>query len=176
MVKKHQDQSAGPSNNQCIGKKRRNFLALLGLVATGTATTLGSRTAHAHHTDTHFDDSSAHRLVYQCNKSDPQYLDHILFSCAEMLRKYSDDIELVVTALGPGIHLLAKQPKIRVRPDQQQRVTSLAQYGVRFQACGNTMKSFNWTEDDMLELAEVVPIGVDSIMQLQEQGFSYFSW
>ena len=29
---------------------------------------------------------------------------------------------------------------------------------------------------DMLEVAEVIPIGVDGIMQLQEQGYSYFSW
>jgi len=38
------------------------------------------------------------------------------------------------------------------------------------------MKSMQWTDKDMLAIAEVIPIGVDGIMQLQEQGFSYFSW
>ena len=78
--------------------------------------------------------------------------------------------------LGPGIHLLAKHPKRVIRPEKQSRVKSLAAYGVRFQACGNTMKGMQWTDKDMLEIAEIIPIGVDGIMQLQEQGFSYFSW
>lgn len=161
--------------------KRRQFLSLLGLSGAGVASIgaglgLGSKTAQAHHSDTHFEDKSSHRLVYQCNKAEHDYLDHILFSCGDMLRKYEDDIELVVTALGPGLNLLAKRPKRAISKVQQQRVMSLAQYGVRFQACGNTMKSMNWTEDDLLEVAEVVPIGVDGIMLLQEQGFSYFSW
>ncbi|MCW8853034.1 MAG: hypothetical protein OQK44_10250, partial [Gammaproteobacteria bacterium] len=71
--------------------KRRQFLSLLGLGGLG----LGGVSAkvQAHHTDTHFDDTSKHRLVYQCNKADTEYIDHILFSCGEMLRKHGDDIE-----------------------------------------------------------------------------------
>jgi hypothetical protein len=38
------------------------------------------------------------------------------------------------------------------------------------------MKSLRWTEKDLLPFAEVVPIGVDDIMLLQEQGFAYMSW
>jgi len=154
--------------------KRRQFLSLLGLGSLGLGGVISK--AQAHHTETHFEDKSAHRLVYQCNKSELDYIDHVLFSCGEMLRKYGDDIELVVTVLGPGLHLLAKHPRRAIRPEQQERVKSLAAYGVRFQACGNTMKSLQWTEKDLLEVAEVIPIGVDSIMLLQEQGYSYFSW
>ncbi len=154
--------------------RRRQFLSLLGLGSLGLGGAISK--SHAHHTETHFDDSSTHRLVYQCNKSELDYIDHILFSCGEMLRKYGDNIEIVVTVLGPGIHLLAKHPKRIIRPEQQSRVKSLSTYGVRFQACGNTMKSMKWTEEDMLENAEVIPVGVDGIMQLQEQGYSYFSW
>ena len=157
--------------------KRRQFLAMLGLGSVGLGmTTLPAKKAQAHHVETHFDESSLHRLVYQCNKAEHDYLDHVLFSCGEMLRKYGDDIELVVTVLGPGLNLLAHHPRRAISREQQQRVRSLAQYGVRFQACGNTMKAMNWTEKDLLEEAEVVTIGVDSIMRLQEQGFSYFSW
>ena len=57
--------------------------------------------ARAHHTDTHFDDRSTHQIVYQCNKADPDYLSSILFSVGEMIRKYGDDVEVVVAnALG----------------------------------------------------------------------------
>jgi len=154
--------------------KRRQFLSFLGLG--GLAGTLGIKPAAAHHTDTHFEDESSHKLVYQCNKADEDYLEHILFSCGEMLRKYGDDIELVVATFGPGLNLLAKKPVRPISAEHRKRVQSLAAYGVRFQACGNTMKSLKWTEKDLLDIAVVVPIGVDGVMQLQEQGFAYISW
>ncbi|MBE9560980.1 MAG: DsrE family protein [Proteobacteria bacterium] len=153
--------------------KRRQFLSLLGIGLGGAGLTLTK--ANAHHTDTHFEDKAAHRLVYQCNKADHDYIEHLLFSCGEMLRKYGDDIELVVAAFGPGLNLLAKRPKRSISPLHQQRVKSLSAYGVRFQACGNTMISMKWTEIDLIEEAVQVPIGVDGIMQLQESGFSYIS-
>jgi intracellular sulfur oxidation DsrE/DsrF family protein len=37
------------------------------------------------------------------------------------------------------------------------------------------MKSMNWSKDDLIEQAQIVPIGVDGIMKLQEEGFSYIS-
>ena len=114
-------------------------MSTLGIFGVSAGGVLSSKTANAHHTDTHFEDKSSHQLVYQCNTADHESIDHILFSCGEMLRKYGDDIELVITALGPGLNLLGKRPKRAIRPEQQARVKSLAQYGVRFQACGNTM-------------------------------------
>lgn len=156
--------------------KRRQFLSMLGLSGiTLGSTGLGMKKAHAHHTDTHFEDKSSHQLVYQLNKADHEYIESVLFSCGEMLRKYGDDIELVITAFGPGIHVLGKKPGRPIPAIHQQRVQSLMQYGVRFQACGNTMKSLNWTEKDIIDGAQIVPIGADGIMQLQEQGFSYIS-
>jgi intracellular sulfur oxidation DsrE/DsrF family protein len=153
-------------------KTRRHILRLASLLGAGMA----AKAVHAHHTDTHFEDSSPHKLVYQCNSADHEYLDHILFSCGEMLRKYGDDIELVVAAFGPGIHLLGKRPGRGVSRGQQERASSLSQYGVAFHACGNTMKSLGWSEEDLLDFASVVPIGVDDIMLLQEKGFAYMSW
>jgi len=132
--------------------------------------------ALAHHTDTHFEDSSTHRIVYQLNKADPAYLQHVLFSAGELMRKYGDDVEIVIGALGPGLHLIGKHPGHPIPAELQQRASSLAQYGVAFHACGNTMKSLGWKEKDLMPFAKVVPIGIDDIMQLQEQGFTYISW
>lgn len=151
---------------------RRLFIKTAGLFGAGAV--VGS--AHAHHTESHFDEKSAHKLVYQCNKAEPEYFGHVLFSCGEMLREYGDDIELVITAFGPGIHLLGKKPERPVPKIHQDRAKSLASYGVAFHACGNTMKSLNWGEDDLLDFAEVVQIGAVDLMELQEKGFSYISW
>ena len=153
-------------------KLRRHVLRMAGLFGAGIA----AKAVHAHHTETHFEDSSPHKLVYQCHRADHDYIDHILFSCGEMLRKYGDDIELIVATFGPGIHLLGKRPGRGISRRQQERASSLSGYGVAFHACGNTMKSLDWTEDDLLDFAKVVPIGVDDIMLLQEKGFAYLSW
>ena len=117
-----------------------------------------------------------HKLVYQFNRADLDYMEAILFSVGAMLRQYGDNIHLVITVIGPGIHILAKQPRRPVPELIRQRVSSLAAYGVAFHACGNTMKSLGWTGDDMLEFAEIVEIGANDLMTLQEQGYSYISW
>jgi intracellular sulfur oxidation DsrE/DsrF family protein len=153
-------------------RARRMTLILIGLLAGIFA----SQPATAHHTESHFEDSSAHTIVYQLNKADPDYLQHVLFSAGELLRKYGDDVEIVIAAFGPGLHLIGKNPGRPIAAGLQQRASSLAAYGVAFHACGNTMKSLGWTEKDLLPFAKIVPIGVDDVMQLQEKGFSYISW
>ncbi len=152
-------------------QSRRHLLKWL--TAAGAALA-GSRVG-ADHTPTHFGDA-AHKVVYQCNKADDDYLAAILFSVGELVRKYGDDAEIVVTAFGPGIHLLAKRPRRAIRPELQAHASSLALYGVAFHACGNTLKGLDWTEDDLLPFATTVPIGAEDLMLLQEQGYSYISW
>ena len=157
---------------QLYSRTRRLALQSIGMLGGLVA----ARQVQAHHTDTHFEDAAEHRIVYQCNHEDPEYLQHILFSVGEMLRKYSDDIEIVIGVFGAGLHLIGKHPQRPIPPELQQRASSLAEYGIAFHACGNTMKALGWTEKDLLPFAKVVPIGVDDIMQLQEQGFAYMSW
>ena len=135
-----------------------------------------AKQVQANHTESHLDDVAEQRIVYQCNKADPEYLQHVLFSVGELLRKYSDDVEIVVGVFGPGLHLIGKRPQRPVEHELQQRAGSLASYGVAFHACGNTMKALQWTDEDLLPFAKVVPIGVDDIMLLQEKGFAYISW
>jgi len=153
-------------------RQRRRMFKYLAVLAGA----FGIRQAQAHHTDTHFEDSSEHRIVYQCNKAEPEYFNHILFSVGELIRKHGDNVEIVVACFGPGIHLLGNPPERPVAAEAQQRVTSLVQYGVSFHACRNTMDSLGWQQENLFDFAKVVPVGVEDIMLLQEQGFSYFSW
>jgi len=156
-------------SNQITRRRLIQWITTLGGLATASQIS-------AHHTESHFDDKSSHQIVYQCNKADPDYLNNILFSAGEMLRKYGDDIEIVVVAIGPGIHLLGKHPLRPIPALTIQKAGSLAAYGVAFHACGNTMKGLHWTADDLLDFATIVPIGADDLMLLQEKGFAYISW
>ena len=155
-----------------INRARRSVLKSIGLLGGLVA----ARQVQAHHTETHLDEATAHRIVYQCNQADPEYLQHILFSAGEMLRKYGDDIEIVIVAFAAGIHLVGEHPLRPVPRELQTRAASLAEYGVAFHACGNTMKSLGWSDFDLLSFATVVPVGADDIMLLQEKGFAYISW
>lgn len=153
--------------------QRRRVLQWLG-ATTGLA--LFSPSGRAQSKDHDLFGEPEHKLVYQFNKAEIDYMEHVLFSVGAMLRKYPDNIHLVVTAIGPGIHILARQPRRPVPEIIRQRVASLAAYGVSFHACGNTMKSLNWDKSDILDFAEVVDIGADDLMTLQEKGYSYISW
>ena len=121
-------------------------------------------------------DPTDHNVIYQFNKSSQDYQHAVLFSVGEMLRRYEDNISIVVSAFGPGIHILAKKPMRAVDAETRERVNSLAQYGVKFNACGNTMISLGWTEQDMLPFVKVVKVGAADIIEHQEKGFSYISW
>lgn len=150
---------------------RRRLLA--GLLAGGAILTLGSVQAE----ELRFPgEDPTHKVVYQFNKAEPEYHNAVLFSVGAMLRKYGDDIKIVVTAIGPGIHILAKTPGRPVSDEVKQRVASLAQYGVEFHACGNTLTSLGWTEDALLPFAQYVEVGAADLMELQEQGYAYISW
>ena len=151
---------------------RRRFMQWLA----GAGGLLTLQQARAHHTDTHFADESAHKVVYECNKADAEYLAHILFSVGELIRKYGDDVEVVVTCFGAGVHLLGKEPGRPIRQEEQQRAASLAAYGVAFHACRNTMKSLQWTDDDIVDYAKIVEVGAEDLMLLQEKGFAYIAW
>jgi len=121
-------------------------------------------------------DPTDHNVVYQCNKADKKYHDSVLFSATEILRKYGDNVSIVVVAFGPGIHLVGKEPLRHVSEEAKQKIKSMADYGVKFHACGNTMKALGWTKDDLYDFVEVVQVGAADLIELQEQGYSYISW
>jgi len=121
-------------------------------------------------------DPTEHNVVYQLNKSDDKYHNAILFSAAELLRNYNDNVTIVITVFGPGIHVLAKKPLREVSDEVKQKIKSLADYGVKFHACGNTMKALGWKKEDMLDFAEVVQIGAADLIELQAKGYGYISW
>lgn len=121
-------------------------------------------------------EESNNKLVYHFNKSDESYQLAVLNTIRNMLRKYGDDIEIVVSVMGPGIHILLKEPGIPVLKAVRDQVESLAFYGVEFHACGNTLITLHKDKKDVVDFATVVDAGVADLMELQQQGYAYISW
>lgn len=147
---------------------------LLGHMATGASVLLASGAAQA---ATASADGPRHKVVYQINKADPEYIEHILNSISAMLSKYVDDVQIAIVAFGPGIHLLATQPG-RPMPDiLRQRVRGLADnYGAELIACGNTMKTIGWGRKDIIAQARIEEVGAAALMEMQERGYAYIAW
>lgn len=152
---------------------RRHLLTALAAAGAGAATTAQAavpRPAPAN-------DGPPHKVVYQINRHEPEYQEAILNSIGAMLKKYVDDVAIVVVVWGPGIHLLAKKPKRPVPKELQQRVRGMSEsYGIDFIACGNTMHTVGWEKEDMLDFAKVEEVGAAAIMELQEKGYAYIAW
>ncbi|WP_455206726.1 DsrE family protein [Kaarinaea lacus] len=165
-----------------ISRSRRKLLGGLlassGLFLAGKSkSTQAAETASDANQELRFPgDPADNKVVYQFNQADETYHKAILFSVGAMLRKYGDNIHIVVVGIGPGIHVLAKKPKRPVSNEVRERIASLLQYGVEFHACGNTMKALGWTEKDILESAKIVEVGAADLMELQQQGYAYISW
>lgn len=117
-----------------------------------------------------------HRVVYQCSEPGPDAYTHLLFSVGQLKEKHGDNIEIVVTCLGSGIHLLAKRPRRAVPSGALDKLVYLDLAGVEFHACGNTMSAMGWKEQDMHDFVTVVPIGAEDLMLLQEGGYAYLKW
>jgi uncharacterized protein len=122
-------------------------------------------------------DEPSHKVVYQINHAEPEYIEHILNSISAVLSKYVDDVAVAIVAFGPGVHLLATQPGRDIPELQRQRVKGMADnYGVQLIACGNTMKSLQWDRKNIIAQAEIQEVGAAALMELQEKGYSYIAW
>lgn len=159
-----------------MNKRRQMLTGLLGF-ASGLFSIKASHASETGVDSLRFPgDPTDHNVVFQFNKADQDYHQSVLTSVSEVLKKYGDNVTIVVAVFSKGIHILAKNPKREVSEYTRQRVKSLADYGVKFHACGNTMNSLGWTKDDMLPFAEVVKVGASDLIELQKEGYSYISW
>jgi intracellular sulfur oxidation DsrE/DsrF family protein len=121
-------------------------------------------------------EETKNKVVYHFNKGGEDYQLAVLNTVRATLQNYGDDVKIVVSAMGPGIHILLKEPGVPVIKAVQDQVASLAFYGVEFHACGNTLKTLHKDEKDVKDFASVVEAGVADLMELQQQGYAYIAW
>ncbi|HJV87175.1 MAG TPA: DsrE family protein [Noviherbaspirillum sp.] len=83
-------------------------------------------------------------------------------------------VQIVVVANGNGIKFLLKGAQDRDGKPFDAAVRALAEQGVEFRACRNTMTAHEIPESDLLPEAKLVPSGVAEVARLQaREGFVY---
>lgn len=116
-----------------------------------------------------------HKLALQISDNDPQKMNTVLNVAANVSRLYSErgeEVDVKIVAFNAGLHML--------RPDTSpvaERMMSFAQGmpNVTFQACNNTREAMAKNEGKdipLFDVAQVVPAGVVSLMELDAAGYT----
>jgi len=112
-----------------------------------------------------------HKLVIQVSSNDALTQKIAMNNAVNVQKAYGiDNVAVEIVAYGPGIGMLTK------KSENSERVKSLAVQGIKFSACGNTIKKVTKKKGKAPKLTEgvvVVSAGVERIMELQEKGYSY---
>ncbi len=112
-----------------------------------------------------------HKLVIQVSSKDPLTQKIAMNNAVNIQKAYGvDNVAVEIVAYGPGLGMLTKKSKY------SDRVKSLTVQGIKFSACGNTIKKVTKKKGKAPKLTEgvvVVSAGVERIMELQENGYSY---
>lgn len=109
-----------------------------------------------------------HFFAYQASAGEPFKMRLVLNNTANTINHYGPDSAVVeVVAYGPGLRLLFEESKFR------KRITRLADRGVQFTACANTMQAMGRSKDSLHPDVEVVTGGVVRLNELQEAGWTY---
>jgi len=89
-----------------------------------------------------------------------------------------ENIELIVVTHSSGAFAMVdgamgKKDKDGKAYDFRDQIAGLANRGVKFQICANTIKGKKIPKDKINENAEVIPSGVAQVAHLQQRGYLY---
>ena len=112
-----------------------------------------------------------HKVVLQISDADPTKQTLVLNVANNLMKAYGgpDNVDVEIVAFGPGLRLMFDDN------GNKGRISGLTDNGVRFAACGNTIKkmtSILGHEPNMNSQANVVPAGAVRIVELVEQGYT----
>ena len=82
-----------------------------------------------------------------------------------------DKVDIILVSNGPAVKALHIKT---LKPETVQQIKGLMQQGVQFEACGNAMRFFKMTTDDLVPGFTALPQGgVTRLGELQMQGYGY---
>ncbi len=110
-----------------------------------------------------------HRVVIEVNVDGPEAWDGILNNVENArIALGADNTHIEVVAHGKGLGLL-----LASNIASSERIAALAQAGVVFAACENTMRRKNVSKDALLPRTITVDSGVAEVIRKQEAAWSY---
>jgi uncharacterized protein len=118
-----------------------------------------------------------HRVAIQVDQNDPAVMNLALNNATNVFEYYRTKGELVeinIVTYGPGLYMLRDNSPVQDRITQ---LKNLAFPGkIQFSACNITKQAMEKREGQSITIlpeASLVPSGVITLMELQEEGWSY---
>lgn len=116
-----------------------------------------------------------HKLALQISDNDPQKMNTVLNVAANVSRHYAEqgeEVEIRIVAFNAGLHMLRADTS-----PVAERLNNFSQSmpNVAFNACMNTiagMTKKEGKEPPLLDMAERVPAGVVTLIELDEAGWT----
>jgi intracellular sulfur oxidation DsrE/DsrF family protein len=109
------------------------------------------------------------KLVLQISDADPTKQTLVLNVASNAMKAYgADKIDIEIVAFGPGLRLMFADNH------NKQRISGLVDNGVRFAACGNTLKKVSkilGEEPEINSQVKMVPGGIVRIIELVNQDY-----
>jgi len=113
--------------------------------------------------------ANKHRVVFQVTSEGDDQWDALLGNIENVRTAFGPETtEIAVVAHGKGLGMV-----VAANNKHSERMKALAEGGVAFVACENTMKKKKVTKDQLLPFATTVDSGVAEVVRKQEQGWSY---
>lgn len=111
-----------------------------------------------------------YKVVFHIDWDDDQVLKMGLFNIANLLKASNlQGAEIHMVANGESVRLFRKE----FADENAATIKELGIQGVRFCICNNSLKKFNYKPEDMLDICEVVPVGIAELCNLQASGCAY---
>jgi len=109
-----------------------------------------------------------HFAIFHISTGDG-FAQKLVLNNAQNLSNYygADKVAIEVVAYGPGLRTFFKENTYA------KRIASMADSGIKFSACANTMKGMGRDKNSLNKHVDVVPGGVIRIMELEEAGWTY---
>jgi intracellular sulfur oxidation DsrE/DsrF family protein len=109
-----------------------------------------------------------HHVVMQLNTADTAAWTSVIGNIKNFQKIWPGKVEIEVVVHGKALNFLVAD-KTHLKND----IESLAQSGIVFSACENTMNKYNITKAMLLNSAKTVPSGVAELILKQEAGWGY---
>jgi intracellular sulfur oxidation DsrE/DsrF family protein len=114
------------------------------------------------------DSNKMHKVLFEFTSPGHEPSTSVLNNIENVRKALGAGTQVILIAHGPGIALLQKS-----NTENAARMRKLADAGVVFAACENTMKRKNLTKADLFDFATTVDAGVAEVVRRQEAGWSY---
>ncbi len=153
-------------------KLNRRSVVKMGLAAAmaGLFMASASSAVYAAHTPAN---KKKHKLVIQLNDKDWKHAMFVLGNLKNIYKgvKGPQNLEAELVVFGPALKNFTKK---NMKPQVKARLEALQLDGLRFGACGNTMKRFKISMDELPQgSTHLKQGGLVRIMEAQEEGYTY---